>query len=101
VRSLYDLFPSATFNYVEEEGPPHQKTFVYCVTVNNQEYIGEGKSKKEAKQNAAATALKAMGILSDTPLEIVDNGKGGGAGGAAKVEGVASGMFLVDRLVFI
>ena len=68
VKSLYEIFPLATYSFVEEEGPPHQKTFVFCVEVKGQEYTGIGKSKKAAKQMAAATALKAMGILPDDPL---------------------------------
>ena len=47
-----------TYEEVGEEGPDHDKTFVFRVLLNGQ-VIGEGKgkSKKEAEQNAAGTAL--------------------------------------------
>lgn len=46
------------YEEVGEEGPDHDKTFVFRVKLNG-EIIGEGKgkSKKEAEQNAAGNAL--------------------------------------------
>ncbi|MBO5857860.1 MAG: ribonuclease III [Clostridia bacterium] len=46
------------YEEVGEEGPDHDKTFVFRVKLNG-EVIGEGKgkSKKEAEQNAAGNAL--------------------------------------------
>ena len=48
-----------TYEEVGEEGPDHDKTFVFMVKLNG-EVIGEGKgkSKKEAEQNAAGAALE-------------------------------------------
>lgn len=48
-----------TYEEVGEEGPDHDKTFIFKVSLNG-EVIGEGKgkSKKEAEQNAAGTALE-------------------------------------------
>ena len=48
-----------TYEEVGEEGPDHDKTFVFKVKLNG-EVIGEGKgkSKKEAEQNAAGAALE-------------------------------------------
>ena len=47
-----------TYEEVGEEGPDHDKTFIFKVSLNG-EVIGEGKgkSKKEAEQNAAKAAL--------------------------------------------
>jgi ribonuclease-3 len=47
------------YEEVGEEGPDHDKTFVFRVKLNG-EVIGEGKgrSKKEAEQNAAGIALE-------------------------------------------
>lgn len=47
-----------SYEEVGEEGPDHDKTFVFRVKLNG-EIIGEGKgkSKKEAEQNAAGNAL--------------------------------------------
>lgn len=47
-----------TYEEVGEEGPDHDKTFIFKVSLNG-EVIGEGKgkSKKEAEQNAAGIAL--------------------------------------------
>ena len=48
-----------TYEEVGEEGPDHDKTFIFKVSLNG-ELIGEGKgkSKKEAEQNAAGSALE-------------------------------------------
>ena len=48
-----------TYEELGEEGPDHDKTFVFMVKLNG-EVIGEGKgkSKKEAEQNAAGAALE-------------------------------------------
>ncbi|KUP96944.1 ribonuclease III [Thermobifida cellulosilytica] len=46
---------------VEESGPDHQKTFRATVRVAGQTYgSGEGRSKKEAEQQAAESAWKAI-----------------------------------------
>ena len=49
---------SLAYEEVGEEGPDHDKTFVFRVKLNG-EIIGKGKgkSKKEAEQNAAGNAL--------------------------------------------
>lgn len=49
------------YEEVGEEGPDHDKTFVFRVKLNG-EIIGEGKgkSKKEAEQNAAGNALNKL-----------------------------------------
>jgi ribonuclease-3 len=47
--------------HVEESGPDHQKTFRAFVAVGGVEYgQGEGRSKKEAEQQAAETAWNAI-----------------------------------------
>lgn len=44
---------------IEEHGPAHDKTFVVKVTYNDVTLgIGQGKSKKDAEQNAAQDALR-------------------------------------------
>lgn len=52
---------SLAYEEVGEEGPDHDKTFVFRVKLNG-EVIGEGKgkSKKEAEQNAAGNALNKL-----------------------------------------
>lgn len=46
------------YRTVEEKGPDHDKSFVVELSVNNKALgKGEGKSKKEAEQNAAKDAL--------------------------------------------
>ncbi len=48
-----------TYEEVGEEGPDHDKTFVFKVKLNGEEIgEGKGKSKKEAEQNAAGAALE-------------------------------------------
>lgn len=43
-----------------ERGPAHAKEFVMSVTVMGEEYLGKGRSKKLAKQAAAASALSVL-----------------------------------------
>ena len=57
---LNSYHSGCVYSLVEEKGPPHAKEFVYCVSVMDVEYIGNGRSKKLAKQAAAATALDAL-----------------------------------------
>jgi ribonuclease-3 len=46
---------------IEEEGPDHEKTFTAQVQVGDQRYgHGTGRSKKEAEQQAAETAYRAI-----------------------------------------
>ncbi len=46
------------YEVVDESGPPHQKRFRICVLINRKVIgEGEGSSKKEAQQSAAANAL--------------------------------------------
>uniref|UniRef100_A0A3Q3N0M2 non-specific serine/threonine protein kinase n=1 Tax=Mastacembelus armatus TaxID=205130 RepID=A0A3Q3N0M2_9TELE len=46
---------------VASEGPDHIKTFTIRAVMNNKAYpVGVGKSKKEAKQNAAKNALRCL-----------------------------------------
>ena len=49
--------------HVGEEGPDHDKTFLVEIRLNsNVIATGKGHSKKQAEQNAAAEALKLMGL---------------------------------------
>lgn len=48
------------YEQVSAEGPSHNRTFVMCVLVNQEERgRGRGRTKKEAEQRAAREALKA------------------------------------------
>ncbi|MFC4409245.1 ribonuclease III [Chungangia koreensis] len=50
---------SLTYEIVEESGPAHSRTFVSRVLLDGKELgNGHGKSKKEAEQHAAQTAIK-------------------------------------------
>ena len=47
------------FSQVEETGLPNDKTFTFSLKIGDQwNYLGTGKSKKAAKNNAAVLALK-------------------------------------------
>ena len=50
-----------SYEIVEEKGPAHNRTFVSRVLLNDKELgIGNGKSKKEAEQQAAQNAILAL-----------------------------------------
>lgn len=52
------------YNVVKEEGPEHNKTFYVEVSFENEILgKGEGKTKKEAEQQAALKACKELGII--------------------------------------
>ncbi len=49
------------YTVIEESGPPHKRIFTIAVQIENREVgRGEGPSKKEAEQNAAEDALRAI-----------------------------------------
>uniref|UniRef100_A0A3B4ZUR6 non-specific serine/threonine protein kinase n=1 Tax=Stegastes partitus TaxID=144197 RepID=A0A3B4ZUR6_9TELE len=57
---------TCTFMAVGRCGPPHNPKFLYKAVINNKEYpVGEGKSVKEARQNAAQLAWDALQEQSD------------------------------------
>jgi ribonuclease-3 len=56
-QDLYKYTP--TYEVVEEKGPDHDRVFTVKVIVKDKSYgTGTGKSKQEAEQNAAQSALK-------------------------------------------
>ena len=64
LQELIQRTPGRTITYqlVEETGPDHCRVFVMEVSVDGQvSGRGEGRSKKEAEQAAAKTALKLLG----------------------------------------
>ena len=51
-----------SYELVGEEGPDHAKTFRMQVCLNGEPVgLGTGRTKKEAEQTAAASALEALG----------------------------------------
>ena len=52
---------TVTYQVIEEEGPPHERTFRVAAVVEGSEVArGTGRSKKDAEQAAAEAALAAM-----------------------------------------
>ncbi len=52
------------YEVIAETGPDHNKTFEVRAIVDNKEFgQGQGKSKKEAEQNAARASLEKLGAL--------------------------------------
>ena len=54
---LNSYHQGVSYELLEECGPPHAKEFTMGVSVLGREYRGKGKSKKLAKQAAAASAI--------------------------------------------
>ena len=55
---------SVIYKVIDEKGPPHNKTFFVEVKFNGLVLgRGEGKSKKQAEQNAAKEALSKKAVL--------------------------------------
>jgi ribonuclease-3 len=64
---------------ITESGPDHRKRFVATVTVDGVEGSGEGRSKKEAEQQAARaayTALRRRAVPSGAERQPVDRARG-------------------------
>lgn len=57
---LNSYHQGCSYEFVSEAGPPHSKEYVFGVTILGAQYLGRGKSKKEAKQAAAANALNTL-----------------------------------------
>lgn len=56
-----DSSKKVQYELLEEKGPDHNKTFIVQVMIEDDKAgVGEGRSKKEAEQNAAAVALKEL-----------------------------------------
>ena len=76
---------------VEESGPDHQKSFRASVRIGGRTYgSGEGRSKKEAEQQAAETAWNVISEESFTPARRHGEAAGNGAradGGSARADG--------------
>jgi len=61
---------NVTYNILKESGPAHCKNFTAGVFYKEQLLAtGEGKSKKEAEQNAAEKVLKNRSLLAKIGLE--------------------------------
>ncbi|CAG9821607.1 unnamed protein product [Phaedon cochleariae] len=60
ISVLNELRSGLKYEIVEESGPPHSPTFKVCVEVDGQKYYGTGNSKKAARSEAAAEAIKSF-----------------------------------------
>lgn len=46
---------------VDRRGPPHSPIFVYQCYIQDRTFVGEGSTKKIAKENSAKSAMMALG----------------------------------------
>lgn len=62
VLAMNTVLPNTAVEYefTGEVGPPHDRKFTLTLRFNNQEFFGEGGSKKKAKADAAKKALIAL-----------------------------------------
>ncbi|HEX3490546.1 MAG TPA: ribonuclease III [Streptosporangiaceae bacterium] len=78
--------------HVEESGPDHQKSFRATVRIGTQTYgEGEGRSKKEAEQQAAEAAWTAISAGLAAASGEAASGEAASAGGAENGSGAAAG----------
>jgi ribonuclease-3 len=78
--------------HVEESGPDHQKSFRATVRIGTQTYgEGEGRSKKEAEQQAAEAAWTAISAGLAAASGEAASGEAASAAGAANGSGAAAG----------
>jgi ribonuclease III len=76
--------------HVDESGPDHQKSFRASVRIGGRAYgEGEGRSKKEAEQQAAETAWTSITAGGEGRVDGARAGEGGGE--VAELEGDAAG----------
>jgi ribonuclease III len=60
-EALARLGRSVVYSVLEVEGPPHERTFTAAANIDGaQAGVGQGRSKKEAEQEAAKQALAAL-----------------------------------------
>lgn len=57
---LNSYYSGCRYELRGEVGPPHSKMFTMAVTVMGDDFVGTGRSKKLAKQSAAAEALRKL-----------------------------------------
>ncbi|KAJ8315259.1 hypothetical protein KUTeg_007409 [Tegillarca granosa] len=55
--TLNEIRPGLQFIVISEQGPPHDRQYVMSITIDGEVFNGAGRSKKEAKHNAAIAAL--------------------------------------------
>jgi ribonuclease-3 len=83
--------------HVDESGPDHQKSFRASVRIGGRTYgEGEGRSKKEAEQQAAEAAWTSITAGGEGRVEGAGGGEGGGEG-ARGGEGGGEGADAAER----
>ena len=68
LMALNELRPNLACE-ISEDGPPHDRVFTACLTVNLHKFTGRGKSKKAAKACAAEMYLRWSTQLPDPVIE--------------------------------
>jgi dsRNA-specific ribonuclease len=59
VKKKYKILP--IYKLISQEGPEHQKKFQVALYIKDEKIsTGEGRSKKEAEQNAAKNAINKL-----------------------------------------
>lgn len=67
--ALNELKPGIEYKVVGQDGPVHMPTFKISVELDGNTFIGEGRSKKQAKQSAALQCLQSGFLqIKDTTL---------------------------------
>ncbi len=62
LQKLHDLKPGLKYNLESQSSPRDAPVFVMSVEVNGETFVGEGRSKHQAKLNAAKKALASLGM---------------------------------------
>ncbi|XP_075152294.1 double-stranded RNA-specific editase Adar-like [Haematobia irritans] len=70
ITLLNEIKPGLTYNLESQTGPSNSPNFVISIEIGGQKYVGQGRSKKIARSEAAAEALRKSNICKSLNLPI-------------------------------
>ncbi|KAF0300570.1 Double-stranded RNA-specific editase 1 [Amphibalanus amphitrite] len=100
VSALNELKPGLEYKVIQQEGPTHAPTFTVQIEVNGEEFVGTGRSKKQAKQTVAEAALRSFIQFKNVPdFQLAINPPAPAADFTADVGVTGCGDFVLNKAV--